>query len=94
MQRAQIEFIKKRLGLLEKGLIAECQKEYFVSALRSMVHNFYFLLKFFLFGIPGYKPKMLVDHVIFVLEDMLSIKEASLLLKFFLFVNAISRVVV
>jgi len=47
MQRAQIEFIKKRLGLLEKGLIAECQKEYFVSALGSMVHNFYVITELF-----------------------------------------------
>lgn len=33
MQRRQVEFIKKRVLLLEKGLNAEYQKEYFVSAL-------------------------------------------------------------
>ena len=38
------------------------------------------LLNFFLFEIHRYKPKMLVDHVIFVLEDMLSIKEARCLI--------------
>lgn len=38
MQRRQVEFIKKRVLLLEKGLNAEYQKEYFVS--RS---NFSFL---------------------------------------------------
>lgn len=31
MQRRQVEFIKKRVLLLEKGLNAEYQKEYFVS---------------------------------------------------------------
>lgn len=31
MQRRQVEFIKKRVLLLEKGLAAEYQKEYFVS---------------------------------------------------------------
>lgn len=33
MQRRQVEFIKKRVLLLEKGLNAEYQKEYFVSPL-------------------------------------------------------------
>lgn len=32
MQRRQVEFIKKRVLLLEKGLNAEYQKEYFVSS--------------------------------------------------------------
>jgi chromodomain-helicase-DNA-binding protein 4 len=31
MQRRQVEFVKKRVLLLEKGLNAEYQKEYFVS---------------------------------------------------------------
>ena len=31
-QRRQVEFIKKRVLLLEKGLNAEYQKEYFVSS--------------------------------------------------------------
>lgn len=33
MQRRQVEFVKKRVLLLEKGLNAEYQKEYFVSVL-------------------------------------------------------------
>lgn len=33
MQRRQVEFVKKRVLLLEKGLNAEYQKEYFVSYL-------------------------------------------------------------
>lgn len=32
MQRKQVEFIKKRVLLLEKALTAEYQKEYFVSS--------------------------------------------------------------
>lgn len=32
MQRRQVEFVKKRVLLLEKGLNAEYQKEYFVSS--------------------------------------------------------------
>lgn len=32
MQRRQVEYIKKRVLLLEKGLNAEYQKEYFVSS--------------------------------------------------------------
>lgn len=35
MQRRQVEFIKKRVLLLEKGLNAEYQKEYFVSLLNE-----------------------------------------------------------
>lgn len=35
MQRRQVEFIKKRVLLLEKGLIAELQKVYYVSPLRN-----------------------------------------------------------
>ena len=31
MQRRQVEFIKKRVLLLEKGLNAECEKDFFVS---------------------------------------------------------------
>lgn len=31
MQRRVVEFVKKRVILLEKGLNAEYQKEYFVS---------------------------------------------------------------
>lgn len=34
MQRRQVEFIKKRVQLLEKGLTAEYQKVYLVSPLR------------------------------------------------------------
>lgn len=47
IQKAQTEFIKKRFRLLEKGLNAECQKEYYVSALDSIVLNFYFITQIF-----------------------------------------------
>ena len=50
MQRRHIEFIKKRFLLLEKGLNAECQKEYFVSALVFHGTQFFLILKFLLFG--------------------------------------------
>lgn len=38
MQRRQVEFIKKRVLLLEKGLNAEYQKEYFVSLITFFMH--------------------------------------------------------
>lgn len=38
MQRRQVEFIKKRVLLLEKGLNAELQKEYFVSPFKCSSH--------------------------------------------------------
>lgn len=38
MQRRQVEFIKKRVLLLEKGLNAEYQKEYFVSLITFFTH--------------------------------------------------------
>lgn len=37
MQRRQVEFVKKRVLLLEKGLYAEYQKEYFVSFMFQIV---------------------------------------------------------
>lgn len=43
MQRRQVEFIKKRVLLLEKGLNAEYQKEYFVSV---MVHKIFQIISF------------------------------------------------
>lgn len=43
MQRRVVEFVKKRVLLLEKGLNAEYQKEYFVSRL----YIFYFYICLF-----------------------------------------------
>lgn len=37
MQRRVVEFVKKRVLLLEKGLNAEYQKEYFVSRLNILL---------------------------------------------------------
>lgn len=44
MQRKQVEFVKKRVLLLEKGLNAEYQKEYFVSFWPTIVHSSYYFL--------------------------------------------------
>lgn len=41
MQRRQVEFVKKRVLLLEKGLNAEWQKIYYVSILCSVIWNYY-----------------------------------------------------
>lgn len=43
MQKRQVEFIKKRVLLLEKGLNAEYQKEYFVSHLHYFPYVFHSL---------------------------------------------------
>ena len=47
MQRRLVEFVKKRVLLLEKGLNAEYQKEYFVSQVYSFICSLSFLFPVF-----------------------------------------------
>ena len=46
MQRRQVEFIKKRVLLLERGLYAEYQKEYFVSDYHFLYCLYYYYFAF------------------------------------------------
>ena len=62
MQRRQVDFIKKRVLLLEKGLNGEYQKEYFVCSYASWCINYFLYSDSFSLECLGLKCKMLVDQ--------------------------------